>query len=100
MSGDNSDLLLPSVINTLPREYLAMLYRNETNRSMILNSREDEVRRTPKWVVVPYNLTVDTCVGLVNSRTSNPFLIRGYLEGRKQTDVEGRGKTHIENEML
>lgn len=98
ISGDNSDLLLPSVVDSLPPEYLAMLCKNEANRHILSSSREGEVRRASKWVVVPYNLTADLCIELVNLRISDPFLIRSYLEGKRRMDAEGNGKGRIEYE--
>jgi predicted kinase len=96
VAGDNTDLLLPSDITTLPREYRAMLSRNEINRDMIYNNKEDEEKRKPKWVVVPYNLSPDICIDLVKLQVSDPFLIRSYLETKNQANIEGKKTKTIE----
>lgn len=89
ITGDNSDILLPSILSTLSPEYLAMLNRSKTNRAMLYNTHQDEAERMPQWIMIPDSPTPERCVELIKLGITDPFLIRKYFENTKRIEPEG-----------
>ena len=92
--SDNTDLLLPTDRSQLPKEYLAMLYRNEINRDILFESPDDEVKRAPKWLLVPQDLVPKDFIGLITSEANSPFELRAIIENKMHYNIEGLLSKH------
>lgn len=88
IASDNSDLLLPTDRYTLPKEYMAMLYRNEANGGILFESPKDELERAPRWVLIPQKLEISDFVRLIASEAINAFDIREIIENNVHYDIE------------
>lgn len=71
-SQDHSDILLPTNLNDLPGEYMALLERGN----------KDRLEAHARWVMSP-EINAQSCIDLVQSGVEEAHEIRSVLEGQR-----------------